>query len=253
MLYKCLKDLYTDRLVPLLWDDIPSEPFHVFGQEVTNTFISSSSAKFKYWEDPAFLQNVKRSFETLTFDAAEQEIERLHSIGLDAFIKATATKRLVAKVPIGKKLIDVLGSDCYEFCDIPHPCLMVQQFVDFEHEMRFFFVDNSLITQAHCIPHITPLDRPNHKDAFQFYFSRYMISLIPMVKEIQRIAKELQYQDAIIDVGLSKIRTSDYPLWDLIEINPLIPGQIGLYDCDVSALAESIHSSKLEERIHLYR
>ena len=202
----------------------------------------------RYWEDPVFLANAGRSFKTLQIDEAEVEVRRLHGLGKHAFVKDTRDKKMALKVPRGKTIHDVIEDNIYTYID-GGPPLMVQEFYPMIFEHRFFVVNRKIVTDSPNAVHLTPLDfnprevyyssgqlgyrTPRHRrpERRATYWRAHMVDLV------RRVARTMERPDAVIDVAFHR-DYEDRPV--LVEFNPLVVGGVGLFACDVRALAKAI-------------
>lgn len=246
ILWKHFSDLYGDDIAPLQPNEYsPNPDIPIFGtKEPHSTKLIKTTSKFKYWEDPAFLKYCKRDFGVFNFQDACKEVDKLHAEGKDAFVKSTASKKLVMGVYKGSGLLEQLGPLAYDYCDVEFPCLMVQEFVPFVTEMRYFIIDRKIASYSKASPKATPLKQ---KPAMQSDFERETHSLAG------RISYEMSYRDAVVDISYREWAYKKPYGAAVVEYNPMIPGLFGLYNCNAGRLTSYIKDSRLEERLHLYR
>lgn len=239
ILWKLLKDLYQNRIDCITTDQAIPENAIVFGgSQQPGHFVSRTGSKFNYWDDPAFIKYCNREVYHVDLDGAVAKIKDFHNRGQKAFVKATRTKYFTGSVDIGQSLSEVMDALIYSFID-NGPCLLVQEFIESPHneldEYRYFVLDGAIVTSARKKVHLTPLDEWSKPD-----------------DEYERLAYKVlettKYRDFVMDLGLTRDLEPG-----VIEFNPMIPGRIGLFNCNVHRLARCIYTTKLEERIHLYQ
>lgn len=196
-----------------------------------------------YWTDTGFLAAAGRFFELHDFEGAMRACESLHAAGKGAFLKSIRTKHWVQRVPLGDDPREVVGEMAYSFIDKP-PCLMVQELVAMEYEMRFAVMDRSLVSSSPVAAWLTPLDTHRVHDH---------VARTPGSKELEhspeivaaltdfatRTAASLESPDCILDCCLVDGR----PV--AIELNALSIGAFGLYAMDVHALARGVRDRLL--------
>lgn len=193
-----------------------------------------------YWTDPAFLRHAKRSFEVCDWSSACVAVERLHADGCGAFVKSTRAKEAIFRVPVGQSLREVVGDMAFSFIDCP-PCLMVQRLVQMKFEHRFFVINRRVVTSSPNAGHLTPLDYPQFYD-FEtpaapkhglFHARGFLLGVV------EDMVRDMKVPDAVIDCALIDGEPG------CVEINPLIVGGVGLFACDVRALASAIYARDL--------
>lgn len=235
-LYKALWDVSGGKLRATKEQDA------TFGS-IGHRFQHTSS--LPYWTDPAFLSACGREFHVCTFEEVERIVASLHARGKDAFIKSGFDKFFIAKVRRGDDLRDVIGDMAYSFIDSPIP-LMVQELVDFTFEHRFFVFDRKVVTFTPAAYTLTPLDHPTpdlwgwrkQADRCPEPFGGFHL----LFSLANHIAADMREPTASFDIGM--IGT----LPAVVEFNPLRAGQIGLFACDVRALATAFYASATEAR-----
>lgn len=205
----------------------------------------------KYWEDPAFLENCNRKFTIVPYEQVDEEVDKLHRQGYDAFVKSGIDKYCVQKVLKGEKFSDLIGPLVYSFIDSPVP-LMVQEMVDFKFEHRFFVIDREIITYSPVAYHLTPLDYhkitcwdkayeyPTDKN-YKLYYNAYCMEQL-----CKKVAENMLTEDVCIDIGMIGNKPS------VIELNPLVAGKVGLYACDVRKLGKAIYEKYKRNNIGVY-
>jgi len=226
-LWKAMHDEYGDGIVPLTDDeDTEHVAFGRMGRSVRN-YVSDNLA---YWDDPAFLRHAQRRFCVVDFDGLENAISDLHAAGFGAFVKSTRSKHYIVKIPVGTTVADAMDAMAYSFMD-GGPRLMVQQLIEPTYETRFFCIGREIVTSSPICASLTPLDFP---------YSPYPQKICDALRTVARdIASAMQTPHASIDCAMTDGKPG------VIELNPMILGNLGLYACDVRALARA--SRKLIE------
>lgn len=190
-----------------------------------------------YWNDEAFLHNCGRRFYTCDLDEARATVEQLHADGLGAFVKATRAKYYIGRMPVGTSFDDEIGPMAFSFCDAGR-CLMVQELVEFRNERRFIVVNRQVVTHSPVAWHLTPIDaseRYRHyatpRDRTGYADDDLLSRLIGFAATV---ARSLRPASVCIDIGTINGSPA------IVETNPLHLGQLGLYACDVRALARAV-------------
>lgn len=249
-LWKALHDEYGSAIcatndVSVLPPDIP-----VFGRITENPRTGTTedgrlciahanpvSSRMDYWDDPAFLSRAGRVFSVEDFSGAERAVEDLHRAGKTAFIKSTRAKQYLKKIPPGVSFRQALGDMAYSFIDGTR--LMVQEYVGMEYEHRYFVIGRKIVTSSPNHPSLTPIDYPLPKNAVvrSPVGSCVVIErgdvVGPYMDFVSDIAREMREPHAVIDVATVRGR----PV--VVEFNPMQLGQVGLFACNVRALAEA--------------
>lgn len=234
-LWKAMKDEYGDDIGLLRQDeDIPRGKI-MFGRTRRGEMYSSSgNATMNYWSDPEFLGNCEREFYLCDFNSALRMIDDLHARGKGAFVKATDRKLYTQSISVGLDAAKAIGDMAYSFMDRP-PSIMVQELCDIEFEQRFIFIDRELAASSPVAWHLTPLDwvdpnffwrTPNSKEA----------ELAPEknLREFAKgVARECQFSNVNIDCAFINGKPG------VVEFNDCHLGQLGLYACNVRALAKA--------------
>lgn len=219
-LWKAMHDEYGDEITVLPDASKPSVCFGRMGSKVRNHV----SDDLPYWNDPAFLRHTQRRFVVVAWDGLRKAVDKLHADGLGAFIKSTRSKHCIIRVPVGTRLDDAMGAMAYSFMD-GGPDLMVQQLIVPTYERRFFCIGREIVTESPIDPLLTPIDFPSPSQP------------LAVVSALNRIAEEIagtmQTPHASIDCALIDGKPG------VIELNPMILGNLGLYACDVRALARA--------------
>lgn len=219
-LWKAMHDEYGDEIAPLPDDAEAGVCFGRMGSKVRNHV----SDKLPYWADPAFLRHTQRRFSVVSYDGLREAVAALHADGLGAFVKSTKSKHCIFKVPLGASFEEAIGAMAYSFMD-GGPDLMVQQLIEPTYETRFFCIDRQIVTESPINPHLTPIDFPCRSHP------------TPIATALRRvafdIADDMETPHASIDCALIDGQPG------VVELNPMILGNLGLYACDVRALAKA--------------
>lgn len=235
-LWKAMFDEYGKeiRLV-----EEPSENLPLFGRHRLNEVNSkcSVSSSIHYWQDAAFLNNCGRSFKVCDFDDAEKEVERLHNMGKGAFLKSTRMKHSIIKIDVGMSFYQGMDAMAYSFIDAG-PKLMVQELCEITNEHRFFVIDRQIVTQSPVQYQLTPLDHPLPDGAtyltpttLQMDVDHALVEQLTQLAEY--VAMKMDRPHASIDCALINGQPA------IVEFNPMALGNLGLYSCDVRALARA--------------
>lgn len=227
-------------------EDFPADATHAFGRPpkhwarlATMSYPNPSNLHIDYWAWEGFLSNARRSIQVLDLDGAKKRVAEIHAAGRDAFVKATMPKFYASIVPRGTTLSRHLDALVYSFID-RGPCLIVQERVEMKHEYRLFVVDGEPVTGAGTVFSHTPDDNlapfnplvslsPSDDDCTSdealvgryLDFARQVIPLMPI--------DSFSLDVAIIDGEIG-----------IVELNPLMLGQIGLFACDPSLLTAAV-------------
>mgnify|MGYP001293289306 CR=1 FL=1 len=237
-LWKAMKDHYGARISPVPPGSDGGDDWIMFGRIPRfETGREPVPGAIEYWNDPAFLENCGREFRVVGYDGLRDAVGDLHARGIGAFVKSTRMKHYVCRVPVGADIEAEIGDMAFSFMD-GGPDLMVQALCEVAYEYRFFVVGREIVTQSPVMVSLTPLD---HADEVGFLHetpnggTRIMdAGLIERYFELAgRVAAGMVPEHAVVDVGLVDGRPA------VIEMNPMRLGQIGLYACDVRALAVS--------------
>ncbi len=240
-LWKALHDEYGDDIE--LWSPsergVPRDGL-LFGRvgifEEAKGAVLAVSKDLPYWQDPAFTRMAGRSCMFCTLDEAADEVQRLHGLGNDAFVKACFMKAVRVHVPVGKTLSEVLGIMALSFCDAPR-CLLVQDWASMRYERRFVVIKRQIITHSPISAWLTPLDG-------QKYIHHHFASPLDaapacrdealtadFVERAEWIAANMLPDSAVIDMASINGDIG------IVEFNPAQIGQFGLYGCDARAIA----------------
>lgn len=195
-----------------------------------------------YWDDPAFLENAGRPVKTLDADGAEAEVERLHSLGKGAFVKATDLKLFALPVPVGTSFVEALGDYIWSVIDRP-ACIMVQPLCDVRFEMRFVSVGRQIVTCSPVAVHLTPICKPHFNELYETPRSaaptKAPCHKADLSELAENVAKQCRWDNAIIDCAIIDGKPA------VIEFNPFNIGNFGLYACDPHAIAQA-YAKQLE-------
>lgn len=195
------------------------------------------SAELAYWNDPAFLKHTGRRFWVGQWEEAEAQVQALHADGLGAFIKSTRAKDWITRVPVGQSLSDAADAMAYSYID-GGPAIMVQELATVRYEHRFFVIERRVVTSSPNAAHLTPLDYPQTFDFETPHDHRPSLFAARgfLLGVADDIARNMATPDAVIDCALINGEPA------CVEINPMIVGGVGLFACDVRALASAIYA-----------
>lgn len=241
-LWKAIHDTFADEITLLPSDAKVPDDGYLLGRGKRNEVIHPPkliiNENMPYWTDNAFLSNCRRMFKVMTWNDAIEEVGRLHRDGRGAFLKATDTKSMVAKLPVGCDVFEETGAWAYSFIDRP-PCVMVQELVDMKYERRFVVIDRQIVTQSPIAVHLTPLDY----SVINLHYGTPLALTKPvrapgltqeMTDFVEGIAKTMKPDHAIIDVALINGEIG------IVEFNAARIGQFGLYACDPYGIARAV-------------
>jgi len=254
VLYKAMHDTFGKGLTMVEMDD-PAPMDGLFlgrgkNRELWQKNILGQPG-MKYWEDPAFQNAITRSFVVTDLSGAEEEIERLHAEGKDAFLKSTKQKHFIGRVDQGQTIHEALDGMVYSFMDIEN-CLMVQEAMEMSYERRFLVMNGKVVTQSPVAWHLTPMSRSWIQEDTGFS-AEEMHYKTPQSREArfspegtarmtafaQKIADASDNPHLCIDLAIIGDDPAKDPI-ELIEFNPMQPGAVGLYACDPKRVAEAV-------------
>ena len=219
-LWKAMHDEYGDDIAVLPDASQGGVCFGRMGSKVRNHV----SDDLPYWNDPAFLRHVQRRFTVVRYDGWRDAVASLHADNLGAFVKSTKSKHCIFRVPVGTKPDAAIGAMAYSFMD-GGPAMMVQQLIEPTYETRFFCIGRQIVTESPIGPHLTPIDFPRVSHP------------VPVADALRVVAKaiaaDMRVPHASIDCALIDGKPG------VVELNPMILGNLGLYACDVRALARA--------------
>lgn len=237
-LWKAMHDHYgPERITPLLSGDEAPADWILFGRQKGSfqTGQEPVSDRVPYWEDPAFLRRCGRRFSVVGYEDLPEAVARIHGAGKGAFLKSTRLKHWKKVVPVGSDLDELMGDMAYSFMD-GGPSLMVQELVDMTYERRFFVIGRKIVTSSPVMNALTPLDWPLPRGAsYATPVSSKMEELPLLVSKQHSLAHEvaqvMRPEHAVLDVAI----VAGDPV--LIEMNPMVLGQAGLFAGSVRDLA----------------
>lgn len=237
-MWKALHDEFGDEIQAATEDSVIGDDAIVFGRSRRFSSLNANPVDphLPYWTDPTFLAHCNRSFKVMPIEDASAEVNRLHVLGKNAFVKSTKMKHAIFRVPVGVDLRDEMGVMALSFID-GGPELMVQEHVDFTFEHRFFCVDREVVTYSPTQWQLTPASRLHDGEMFRTPSSSDVVLDLHRSRTLWRlaveVAKSMRVPHAAVDCGM----IGDTPA--LVEFNPLRLGECGLYACDVAALAKA--------------
>jgi len=220
-LWKAMHDEYGSEIRPVK-GDAPT----TFGR-----LRKRSGETLRYWTDPAFLTHCRRSFTVCDFAEVQKAVMGLHRAGLGAFLKSTRDKHWIGRVPLGADVQQVIGEMAFSFID-GGPQLMVQELCRIDNEHRFFVIGRNVVTHSRNSPELTPLD---------YDVARHVVRPAYMALA-RKVAAEMREPHAVVDIG----DINGEP--GVVEFNPLHLGSVGLFACDVRALARASRAIAVEAR-----
>lgn len=233
-LFKALFDAFEGKLAALD-EDAPTLQGLTYGR----VRKSDPSGDFPYWNDPAFLAHSARAFGVFRFAQLGGAVAALHEQGKGAFVKSCRAKFLIARVPVGTDWRAVVGDMAYAFDD--DSLLMVQELVTIRYEWRYFAIGREIVACSPNAAHLTPLDYPTNGRCYATPQSRHPArfrdsdALVrSLAKVAYTIAREMITEDAVIDVAEIGGKAG------CVELNPMLPGCVGLFACNVRGLAKAV-------------
>jgi hypothetical protein len=212
-LWKALHDEYGDEIAA-----VTGNVEATFGRGVCG-----DSDRLDYWDDPAFLANCHRRFTTVPLEHVEREVADLHRDGFGAFVKSTRSKHWIARIPIGQTFREAADAMVYSFID--GPLLMVQELCEIKHEHRFFVINRRTETYSQNHPSLTPIDYPGAQTNLTCE------AFWPLHRVALDMARDMASAHAVVDVAYINGRPG------VVELNPMRLGQVGLFACNIRALA----------------
>jgi hypothetical protein len=240
-LWKAMYDHYgPDRISPLLSGDAAPANWVLFGRQRGRfqTGQEPVSDDLPYWDDPAFLAHCGRDFLVIDYEGLPAAVEALHRDGKAAFLKSTRLKHWKATVPVGSSVWDVLGDMAYSFMD-GGPHVMVQEAVGMAYERRYFVIGRKVVESSPVMNALTPIDCPVPYGACYRTPTSPKMEILPSVRDrqdclVETMAAEMLPEHAVVDVAM-------VGGWDgrpvVIEMNPMVLGQAGLFASSVRELA----------------
>lgn len=191
----------------------------------------------KYCQMPAFTENAGRQFDVIDdiFEAEDRarEIMREHAA---VFMKSTRQKHFAHYFDDPDVFDDIMEGMAFSFID-GGPALMVQEPVKMRYEQRFLFVEGDLITSSPVAYHLTPL--ANLPKGAQFATPSSKKPEIAPARDLTAFACHVATQAGLdaVCIDCAWDYSADKPL--VIEFNEFHVGQMGLYNCDATAIAEA--------------
>lgn len=224
----------------------PSDATHVFGRPPKNwarpatlSYPAASHLHLDYWNWEGFLSNARRTTQVHDLAGASKRVAEIHATGHDAFVKATMPKFHTSVVPRGTTLSRHLDALVYSFID-RGPCLIVQERVEMKHEYRIFVVDGEPVTGAGTVFSHTPDDN-------QAPFNP-LVSTNPSddncTSDEALVRRYLDFARQVIPLMPTQSFSLDVAMINgeigIVELNPLMLGQIGLFACDPTLLTSAV-------------
>lgn len=219
-LWKAMHDEYGDSIAPLPDDAESGVCFGRMGRKVRNYVLDD----LPYWDDPAFLRHIHRRFGVHPYERLRVSIEALHCEGMGAFVKSTKPKHAIMRLPVGTGFEEGIGAMAYSFID-GGPDLMVQQLIEPTYETRFFCIGRQIVTESPINPALTPIDFP------------HVSHPVPVADALRTVARDIAASMLVPHASIDCALIDGKP--GVIELNPMILGNLGLYACDVRALAKA--------------
>jgi len=211
-LWKAMHDEYGDEIHAVTGD----------AEAVFGRLRKREGKSIRYWDDPAFLAHCGRSFKVCRFEEVRAEVNRLHAAGMGAFLKSTRDKHWIERVPVGADVQEIVGEMAYSFID-GGPCIMVQELCSLSNEHRFFVIGREVVTHSRNSPELTPLD---YEEARNLAPGAFMV----LAREVANTMRE---PNAVVDFAYINGAPG------VVEFNPMHLGSVGLFACDVRALARA--------------
>nr|WP_250807837.1 ATP-grasp domain-containing protein [Neorhizobium tomejilense] len=239
-LFKAISDHYgRDAVLAFRGDECPDPDLPVFGRNMPAYVRNSNPVppRLDYWDDAAFLSYVRREFYAVPFDQAEAVVNDMLARGKEVFVKSARQKHFKMVVRQGENFCEKIGDMAYSFID-DGPLMLAQEFAHVEYEHRFFVIDRNVVTHSPNMSDLTPIDHPL---PFGTVY-RTPASAAPevntfVVSELERlamsVAEEMDYPHACVDVAFINGNPG------VVEFNPMQLGHLGLFACDVRALARA--------------
>lgn len=246
-LWKALYDFYGEDIVAFEGSNSEGPDLPTFGRSPASPLKPSKnpvSSKLEYWLDPSFEKFAQRKFWLCDWDEAEKKVEELQELGIGAFVKSTKSKHFICRIPaFGTTFYEEMGDMAYSFID-GGPKLLIQELVPMQFEHRFFVVNHKIITDSPVQVSLTPIDYPLAAGSVSKTPSSKQLEVRPDIyNELRRVAAavacEMEFPHASVDCAITFTPEHPEGIGCLIEMNPMQIGQLGLYACNVRALAEA--------------
>jgi hypothetical protein len=246
-LWKAFYDFYGEEIYGFddMKEDGPELP--TFGRSPRLPLKPSRnpvSSTLDYWLDPAFKKHAQRSFWICDWNEAEKKATELQDHGIDVFIKSTRSKHFIQRIPAqGMSFMESMGDMAYSFID-GGPNLIVQEAIPMKYEHRFFVIDRKIVTDSPVQTKLTPIDYPLKPGSVSYTPNSTSLEInIDSYHKLRRIAEDvantMEYPHASVDCAITSSSVDQSETGCLIEMNPMQIGQLGLYACNVRALAEA--------------
>lgn len=241
-LFKAMSDYYgRDAVLAFRGVQCPDPDLPVFGRNPSFQAHACNpvTARLDYWTDEAFLGHVGREFHAVPYEDVASIADRMLSEGKSVFVKSSRQKHFKLTLKPGDSFADKIGDMAYSFID--GPLLLVQELVPVEYEYRFFIIDRNVVTGSANMQDLTPLDFPL---AYGAVFKTPLTAdpdrrpdVVEAFHELAgKIAAEMDTPHACVDIAMIDGKPS------VVEFNPMQLGHLGLFACDVRALAEASES-----------
>ena len=243
-LLNAMKTAFGDGIGIIDPRNTPHENALVFGRPRHFETYRGPAVRRDYWNDRGFRAGISREFHVTDLEGAAAIVKDLHGRGKDAFLKGVELKTFTGKAPIGQDLHGVLGDMVWSFMDKPGS-LMVQEFLPMRDERRFAIIDRVIVSVSPVAHHLTPLDRGRYLEAGRrvedMHFanpgqraSRHDPAQAQAMRDfVEQVVKRSEFDHMILDVAMT-----DRGI-EVIEYNPMVPGQFGVFAMDVQAIANA--------------
>lgn len=241
-LLNAMKTVFGDGMGIMDSRSRPEADALVFGRPRHFEKYFGPAVRTNYWNDPGFLAGIRREFHVTDLEGAGEILKDLHLRGKDVFLKGVELKSFTGVAPVGQDLHSTLGDMVWSFMDKPGS-LMVQEYLPMWDERRFAIMDRTIVSVFPVANHLTPLDRGRFLEdgcrVEDMHFAkpgqrdhRYdPVQAQAMRDFVERVVERSNFDHMILDVAMT-----DRGI-ELIEFNPMIPGQFGIFAMDVQAIA----------------
>lgn len=237
-MWKALHDEYGDEIEAIVFGDERDGVIFGRGRQYRGRTSGQPLSEYlPYWTDPAFLEAAGREFHIAPYGKVQAIVSSLHAVGKGAFIKSTRPKHAIIRIPVGRTVDQEFGDLAFSFID-GGPELMVQEECTIEYEHRFFVIDRKIVTHSPIQWALTPLDYPLPPGTvYRTPQDTAPETCLRIVSDLEgvavAIAAKMRIPHASVDCALIDGKAG------AIEFNPMQIGQLGLYACDVRALASA--------------
>ncbi|NDV50178.1 ATP-grasp domain-containing protein [Salipiger sp. PrR003] len=241
-MWKALHDVHGDNIRALGVDEDPDPSSVFFGRtskkmQAMGKVDGIGLRPLKYCQMPAFTENAGRQFDVIDdiFEAEDRAREIMREHGA-VFMKSTRQKHFAHYFDDPDVFDDIMEGMAFSFID-GGPALMVQEPVKMRYEQRFLFVEGDLITSSPVAYHLTPL--ANLPKGAQFATPSSKKPEIAPARDLTAFACHVATQAGLdaVCIDCAWDYSADKPL--VIEFNEFHVGQMGLYNCDPTAIAEA--------------